>query len=317
MYAKSLNLPGLEFSSSGIVATQVYDKDDISPLAVYVAKQHKLDLRDSSTCQLTTHKLLHAADLVIFMHSDIYHDAAKLLTFHGLKAQSWRIRDWDEIARKHHFSMTDTAVQHEIAEDAFHKIKAQVDKLVHEVTTLSWVDIVDVDNVRLNVRLPISWANATSQGWHRGCHAIITTPSGVIVEKRSDNIVFSPGLLDISVGGAVDSGETPKTAILREIKEELGLIVAPSRARLIEVRRWSTYHPRFKKYTRTHLYSYHVHLDHEPILRVQSSELASVQVVSLPQVRSLLRRHRLKGLGRLNYAYKYYDKMLKLAFEKS
>ena len=35
------------------------------------------------------------------------------------------------------------------------------------------------------------------------------------------------GLLDVSVGGHVDAGEEPREAALREMEEELGLVVAP------------------------------------------------------------------------------------------
>lgn len=313
MYAKSLGHKNILFSSSGIVAADYsVNNKSVSPLALYIAKRHRLKTQDSLHRTQTTNTLLSKSDLIIFMQDDIYKDAARKFSFHGLKSKAWRVQDWDEAARAQQLSLEDASVQHDLAEQAFIKIKKQVDKLIEEVTTVSWVDVVDVDNVDLKLRLPVSWANASSEAWHRACHAILTTPSGVVVEKRSDSIFFSPGLLDMSVGGAVDAGEKPKDALLREISEELGVKVPGNRARLIEVRRWSTYHPRFKKYTRTHLYSYHVHFDHDPHFVIQSNELSSVHTLSLRQTKRLLRLHRLKGLGRLNYAYRYYAKMLKL-----
>ncbi len=45
----------------------------------------------------------------------------------------------------------------------------------------------------------------------------------VFVAKRSKRKAVYPGLLDVSVAGHVDAGETYKQAAMREVREELGV----------------------------------------------------------------------------------------------
>ena len=60
-------------------------------------------------------------------------------------------------------------------------------------------------------------APKTTQGAHLGANAIITCNGKILLEKRRDCDMW--GL----VGGGVKKYETPLQAIVREIKEELGL----------------------------------------------------------------------------------------------
>ena len=63
----------------------------------------------------------------------------------------------------------------------------------------------------------------TTQGAHLGANAIITCKGKLLLEKRSDCDIW--GL----VGGGVKKTETELQAITREIREELGLRIAPDR----------------------------------------------------------------------------------------
>ena len=77
---------------------------------------------------------------------------------------------------------------------------------------------------------------ATNHGyWHRGAHAFLLTPQGrVLVQKRSADAIQRPGLLDIGVGGFVDSDELPEETAIREVKEETGLQIDANDLRLID-----------------------------------------------------------------------------------
>ncbi len=59
---------------------------------------------------------------------------------------------------------------------------------------------------------------------HRVVHVLVYNQLGeLFLQKRSADKDVAPGKWDTSVGGHVNSGETPEEALLREMKEELGI----------------------------------------------------------------------------------------------
>ncbi|MEJ5018404.1 NUDIX domain-containing protein [Ochrobactrum vermis] len=56
--------------------------------------------------------------------------------------------------------------------------------------------------------------------------AIVRDEAGsfLLVRKRGSEIFFQPG-------GKIDAGEQPETALIREIKEELGILIDPGQLR--------------------------------------------------------------------------------------
>jgi isopentenyldiphosphate isomerase len=65
--------------------------------------------------------------------------------------------------------------------------------------------------------------------WHRSAHLWIVRADGhVLLQRRAPVKASWPDLWDISVAGHVSAGETAVEAVLRETREELGLIVSPS-----------------------------------------------------------------------------------------
>ena len=60
--------------------------------------------------------------------------------------------------------------------------------------------------------------------WHRSTHIwIINDKKEILVQKRNPYKKTFPNLWAISVAGHVDSGETSKSAAIRELKEEINL----------------------------------------------------------------------------------------------
>ncbi len=64
--------------------------------------------------------------------------------------------------------------------------------------------------------------------WHRAVHAFVFDAAGrVFLQKRSMLKDTSPGCWDSSASGHLDSGEGYDAAVVRELKEEIGLTVVP------------------------------------------------------------------------------------------
>jgi len=60
--------------------------------------------------------------------------------------------------------------------------------------------------------------------WHRAVYGfIIDSNNNVLLQKRSANKRLWPNLWDVTAGGHVDSGEFGRQALIREVKEELGI----------------------------------------------------------------------------------------------
>ena len=60
--------------------------------------------------------------------------------------------------------------------------------------------------------------------WHRAVYAFIIDDKGnVLLQKRSNNKKLWPNMWDVTVGGHVDAGEFGRQALIREVKEELGI----------------------------------------------------------------------------------------------
>jgi len=61
---------------------------------------------------------------------------------------------------------------------------------------------------------------------HRAVHIFVVNPKGEFyLQKRSRNKRVAPGLWDTSVGGHVPSGESYEEGALRELEEELGIVL--------------------------------------------------------------------------------------------
>ena len=71
---------------------------------------------------------------------------------------------------------------------------------------------------------------------HRAAHILVFNSRGeVFLQKRSMKKDRQPGLWDSSASGHVDSGEDYDTAAVRELREEIGLVLGRPPNRLFKV----------------------------------------------------------------------------------
>ena len=158
----------------------------------------------------------------------------------------------------------------------------------------------------------------TNRGlWHRGAHVIILTPSGhVLVQKRDPEAIQRPGLLDIGVGGFVDSGETPEQTAVREVFEETGIQITMLDLIFLGT---SRYNHRWnfgkkRKITRAILYNYVAVLPSERNdVAPQLGEVAWLGFIPAKSALWLIHKGSLRQLGKLSGTYAYYRKWLKSA----
>jgi len=97
------------------------------------------------------------------------------------------------------------------------------------------IDILDEQgNLTGEVRTK---AEVHSQGlWHRTAHIWFVNSQGeILLQRRSELMENYPNMWDISVAGHISSGEAPRLAALREIKEEIGVDLDDSQLELIGV----------------------------------------------------------------------------------
>lgn len=98
-------------------------------------------------------------------------------------------------------------------------------------------DIFDIVNERDEVigSAPRSVVHARGL-LHRAVHVLVFNARGkVFLQKRSMKKDRQPGVWDSSSSGHVDSGEVYDTSAVRELREELGLVIAQTPQRLFKI----------------------------------------------------------------------------------
>jgi len=93
-------------------------------------------------------------------------------------------------------------------------------------------DVCTPDGLPTGTTAPRSRAHA--QGlWHRSSHLWIVDGRGwpearILLQRRHPSKATDPGRWDIAVAGHVSAGQTPLEAVVREAREELGLVLDPT-----------------------------------------------------------------------------------------
>jgi len=98
------------------------------------------------------------------------------------------------------------------------------------------IDICDEKNNLLGIQKEKSVAHKEGL-WHRASHIWIYNKKGeILLQLRAKNKSLFPGVWDVSVGGHISAGEDPLTTALREVEEEIGLVVKEEDLEFWEIR---------------------------------------------------------------------------------
>ncbi len=88
------------------------------------------------------------------------------------------------------------------------------------------IDICDESNNLTGIQKMKSEAHRDGL-WHRAAHMWIYNSHGkILLQLRAKEKLFCPNVWDKAAAGHVSAHEEPSTAALRELEEEIGLIVA-------------------------------------------------------------------------------------------
>ncbi len=87
---------------------------------------------------------------------------------------------------------------------------------------MEFYEIYNKNGIRTGKIVPSSYILQENE-YRFICHVCIFMGDKMLIQKRDVHKKDFPGCWDISCGGGVNAGETSYEAILREVKEELGI----------------------------------------------------------------------------------------------
>lgn len=139
-----------------------------------------------------------------------------------------------------------------------------------------------------------------SGDYHRVVHTwIYNDAKNILLQKRSETLKNHPGCWDISSAGHVHSLETKEEAAVRELKEELGLIVNPNDLQfLMTIKR--NKNPQNKELADIFLLELNINPDN---LKFIDEEVTDAKFYSIPQIQNFLNNPESKVVNREEYPY--------------
>lgn len=124
---------------------------------------------------------------------------------------------------------------------------------------------------------------------HREVHVWLYTPNGQIVfQKRSATKDTYPNLLDASVGGHIEVGQTPEQAALAELEEETGIKATASDIKFIKKEHTKSFDQQTKMTNNVirHIYAYNIGSESIDLM-VEKGEAEGFVTYSLDQLENL------------------------------
>lgn len=147
------------------------------------------------------------------------------------------------------------------------------------------IDIVD-ENDKLTGRVIDRKTLDKENLWHRVVSCWIMNNKGeILLQRRALTKKTNPGKWG-KTGGHVDSGETTEAAIIREVKEELGIDVPKNQAHLIDIFKSKDMNDKYFGYNYIFTVDYEIN---DYIL--QTEEVDQVKYVTIEEMEKIKRRN--------------------------
>lgn len=305
-YLNSLGLPHVKASSSGVQASQ----NLWGPIGSYTVPLLEADGILKYTAPHWTQvdqSVIDSADIVICVNREVY---SHLKANYRLPMRTfiWDITDINKLVPRWQYQTDEVRA---VTRRTYRHIKTRVDELAQLLLkphSKSMIDVYAPDGIKLGWQADVDTVNQKGL-WHAGVHAVLYTPDGeLLLQKRSQNIIGSPGLWDLSLGGYVDGGEEPEQALRREIGEELGAGKIIQDIKPLGLSRHSHYLPHYGLHSRVLLNSYAVKISHPQHLRLQKKEVDAVKLLSVGEATRFVKA----GHGQLGQTLNCHRYLLKL-----
>ena len=152
-----------------------------------------------------------------------------------------------------------------------------------------YIDIVDENGLELNISK--SRKSVHKNGfWHKASGVIIiNSQNKILLQQRSIKKEKNAGLWDISVGGHIPSGESPEESLIREIKEELGIITDIKKLKLLGIYKRQELHDNgnFIENEFDYIYILKENIDLS-MIKLQKEEVQDIKYFSINELKSLL-----------------------------
>jgi isopentenyl-diphosphate delta-isomerase type 1 len=99
---------------------------------------------------------------------------------------------------------------------------------------MEYLDILNEDGTQTGNTAPREQAHKEGL-WHLSVHVwLINEDKQILIQKRSENKDSFPGMWDISCGGHVVAGDRSFRTVIKEVFEELGIILFPADVKFIK-----------------------------------------------------------------------------------
>jgi len=309
-YLKSLDIPSVEVISSGARAL-VDAQHQIMPYTVLLLKQHGLTGFASDHKTLLTQDRLDKSDIVICVNRAVYRECQEAGLTLPERTFVWDISDYVPILAEDQAMLA----RHElpkVCESTFYKIQEHINELVallKKPKSHEQVDILDENGQPTGSTTDIATMHAKGL-IHGGMHVgLYTLGGGIVLERRSSNIIFNPGLWDLSMGGVMASTETPEQTLLREVYEELGIKLNPEHLQKLFVLEYSHYLPHYGFHNHNFTHTYIARIPEHVQFSLQASEVAEARIFGIDEVEAMNKNNK-RAVGTIIPTHAYNQRII-------
>lgn len=154
--------------------------------------------------------------------------------------------------------------------------------------TYELLDVLDANGSKTGQTKPRHLVHRDGD-WHRAVDIWLVNPErGILLQRRVANKDSWPNRWDISCGGHLSAGDDPLAGAMRELFEELGLIVQPENLHFLLTTKTSSHPaPDFINNSFNDLYIYYTDRELKDFV-MQTSEISELKYVSPDELKSLV-----------------------------